>query len=137
MAKSVFSIDGVDYDNVIVTSLKRSFSILDTKNSGRTVADGLMHRDIIGTYYNYEIAIQFQDKDRATYDSLYEVLSAPVDYHRIVVPYAQSKISFNAYITGGEDTIEHMAMTNNGSVEYINWSGLTLKFVRMGAYRLP
>lgn len=132
MSKITFRIDNLTFTKdspVRVMSLKRTFSILDTKNSGRTVADGRMHRDIIGTYYNYELRLDIRDDE--IYDTLYELLSSPTDYHTITVPYGQSEITFDAYITGGEDTLERMFDNRN------QWSGLTLKFVRMNARRLP
>ena len=129
----VFKIDGVAYDSVRVTKLKRSFSVLDTTNTGRTLADGRMHRDIIGTYYNYEIEISVNkdDQSRALYDSLYEILSSPTVSHVLTVPYGQGYKTFDAYITDGEDELEKMTTSGN------DWSGLTLKFIAMEAARTP
>ena len=52
----MFVIDGNDY-SAIVTSLTRNFSVADGENAGRTT-DGRMHRDLIGTYYNYSITLK-------------------------------------------------------------------------------
>ena len=49
------TVDGKKY-NVLVTSLTRKFQVLDGKNAERTLS-GAMIRDIIGTFYNYEITI--------------------------------------------------------------------------------
>jgi len=84
----VFTIDGTGYPEVNVTSLKRSFSVLDGPNAGRTM-DGAMQRDIIGTYYNYSMELSSDFSDPNQYDALYEVLSAPEDSHTLVIPYAQ------------------------------------------------
>ena len=56
MNHSVFTVDGVEYQNIHVLSVKRSFAVLDGDNVGRTL-DGAMQRDIIGTYYNYSLEI--------------------------------------------------------------------------------
>ena len=95
------TVDGKKY-NVLVTSLTRKFQVLDGKNAERTLS-GAMIRDIIGTFYNYEITILPAVGKYGDYDALYEVLSAPQDSHRIVVPYAQSTLTFNAYVTAGQD----------------------------------
>ena len=43
-------VDGTEYGG-IVTALTRNFEVVDGDNAGRTL-DGVMHRDLIGTYYN-------------------------------------------------------------------------------------
>ena len=95
------TVDGKKY-NVIVTSLTRKFQVLDGENAERTLS-GAMIRDIIGTFYNYEITILPAVGKYGDYDALYEVLSAPQDSHRIVVPYAQSTLTFNAYARNPEN----------------------------------
>lgn len=126
-------IDGKYYNVVLPQGgVKRSFSILDGENSGR-VQTGDMVRDIIGTYYNYNIQIN-QDLDYPEdYDSLYEVVSAPIDYHTIIVPYGQGIYQFQAYITDGEDTLDFINPYNNLN----SWNGLSLNFVAMKPKRIP
>ena len=85
---SVFSVDGVQYPNVNVLSLKRNFAVLDGPNAGR-VMNGDAKRDVIGTYYNYSMELDSSYSDLKEYDELYEVISAPEDSHEIVVPYGQ------------------------------------------------
>ena len=127
------AIDGKFY-NVILPSngVKRSFSILDGENSGR-VQTGDMVRDIIGTYYNYSLEIEQDPQYPKDYDDLYEVVSNPVDYHTIIVPYAQGIYQFEAYVTDGEDTLNFISQNNN----FYNWSGLSLNFVAMKPKKIP
>ena len=47
---AIITINGTTYD-VINTKLTRTFQVLDGDNTGRTM-DGVMHRDLIGTFYN-------------------------------------------------------------------------------------
>lgn len=94
---SVLSLDGKAYPNLHVVSLKRSFSVLDGDNAGR-VMTGAMKRDIIGTYYNYSMEIDPVSSDLAEYDEFYEAISAPVDSHVLTVPYAQTTVTFDAYV---------------------------------------
>ena len=128
MAQNVFSIDGVYY-NVIVpeNGIERNFQVLDDDTAGR-VLSGVFIRSIIGTYYNYTIQLDTSRMDKAEYDAMYEVLSAPVDYHVLTVPYGQGTLTFDAYITSGKDTLRLMKDGNW-------WEGLSLQFVAMAPER--
>ena len=121
------TVDGKKY-NVLVTSLARKFQVLDGKNAERTLS-GAMIRDIIGTLYNYEITILPAVVKYGDYDALYEVLSAPQDSHRIVVPYAQSTLTFNAYVTAGQDNL----IRKKPGEAY--WTGLSVQFIAMAPQR--
>ena len=118
-----FVLDGVSY-NVTVPAggLKRSFKVLDGKNAGR-VLSGDMERDVIGTFYNYELQIVAHGTDLTEYDALYEVLSAPVNFHTVSFPYGQQMLTFRAYVTEGQDSISRIA----GGKNY--WRGLTVQFI--------
>ncbi|MBQ0165342.1 MAG: hypothetical protein KBS75_09140 [Bacteroidales bacterium] len=129
MTQNIFSIDGTFFNvRIPEKGIKRSFAILDGENAGR-VKSGRMDRDIIGTYYNYTVQIDTSALDRAEYDNLYEIVSMPVDYHIIRVPYGQTTLEFEAYVTAGEDVLN---LVSNGSNE---WGGLSLQFIAMEPYR--
>lgn len=121
--------DGVEYPNIHIVSLKRSFQVLDGENAGR-VMTGEMDRDIIGTYYNYSCEIDASGADRDEYDNFYEAISAPVDSHSITVPFAQETITFDAYVTNGDDELLSMFDDNE-------WSGLSFNFIAMAPQRRP
>lgn len=127
----LFSVDG-RYFNVRIPEegIKRSFSVADSDKAGR-VLTGRMMRDIIGTFYNYTINIDTNTLSKSEYDEFYEIISSPVDYHTITVPYAQSALKFDAYITGGEDTLK---ISNSGGN---TWTGLSLNFVAMEPRKVP
>ena len=125
---AVFTIDGSSYD-VEVVSLKRKFSVLDGDKAGRA-ADGSMMRNIIGTYYNYSMQINTERLSRHDYDSLYQILSAPVDSHTVVLPYGRGTLSQKMYVTGGEDNLR---IDNNGNI----WDNLSIEFVAMTPNRKP
>lgn len=130
MKISVFSVDGVEYPGVNVISLERTFAVMDGENAGRTM-DGAMRRDIIGTYYNYNMELASDYSDLSEYDKLYEVLSAPVDSHTIIVPYAQETLEFQAYVANGTDNLLHKRPAFN------KWNDLTVNFVAMKPQRRP
>lgn len=127
--QDIVSIDGTYYNiKIPENGIKRSFSIADSDKAGRNIL-GEMIRDIVGTYYNYTIQFETRYLSHDEYDQLYEILSAPVDYHVITVPYGQSTLTFNAYVTGGSDNIKRIDSSGN------NWTGLSIDFIAMKPIR--
>ena len=122
------TLDGVTYSTLHVTSLKRNFSVLDGENAGR-VQTGEMQRDIIGTFYNYSVELDPDAASKADYDAFYEVISAPVDSHELVVPYGQTTLTFQAYVTNGADALLDMSQSAN------RWGGLSFNFIAMSPQR--
>jgi len=122
------TLDGVTYSTLHIVKLKRSFSVLDGKNAGR-VQTGAMERDIIGTFYNYSAEIDPDSASRADYDSFFEVISAPVDSHTLVVPYGQTTMTFDAYVTTGSDELLDMLDSAN------RWGNLSFNFIAMAPQR--
>ena len=131
-SNGVFEIDGMNF-RLWVIELKRDFQILDTENSGRTQSYE-MHRDIVGTFYNYTLKIDAEKSNRADYDTFYDIVSAPVKSHQIVFPYGQTTLEMEVYVTSGEDGL-HIVKTEDGQVN--EWSGLSLKFTAMKPKRRP
>lgn len=96
-------LDGVTYNlRVTFETLRRSFRISDGDNAGNMLS-GYYQRDVIGTYYDYEMTVEADPNDPTTYDNFYEAITAPVDSHEITLPYGQGTITFNAMVTEGED----------------------------------
>lgn len=129
--KTLFKVDGVSY-NVLVPpkGLKRRANILDGEAADRAKS-GAMIRDIIGTFYNYTLNLDTKGLDVASYDQLFEVLSAPVDYHMIVMPYGQGTLTFKAYISNVEDCL--LDKSTDKSI----WGDLTVIFTAMAPARTP
>ena len=66
----LFTVDGVSYKvRVPAGGLTRSFQVLDGKNAGRLLS-GTMERDIIGTFYNYQLQIERGRALRSTTSSM-------------------------------------------------------------------
>ena len=124
------TLDGVTYPSIRIMSIKRSFSVLDGENAGR-VMTGAMERDIIGTFYNYAVEVDADNIAPAEYDAFYDVISSPVDSHTLVVPYAQTTLEFEAYVSNGEDELEIMGDTFN------RWGNLSFNFIAMAPQRYP
>lgn len=129
MAGNLFTVDGVAYKvKVPPGGLKRSFDVLDGPNAGRMLG-GAMTRDLIGTFYNYQLEINRDGASLEEYDRLFEVLSAPVDAHTVTFPYGQDTLTFRAYVTKGNDSLTRRS---NGR-SY--WGGLSIQFVAMAPQR--
>lgn len=129
--QNLFSIDGRFFNiRIPEEGIKRSFSVADSDKAGR-VLTGRMMRDIIGTFYNYTIDIDTNKLSKSEYDEFYEIISDPVDYHKIKLPYAQSLLEFDAYVTEGEDILKISNSTGN------IWTGLSLNFIAMEPLKTP
>lgn len=127
--RQALTIDGTTYPHIHFVSIQRSFSVLDGENAGRLMS-GEMERDVIGTYYNYAVEVDADEASPAEYDAFYETITAPVDSHVIVVPYAQATLTFNAYVTQGTDDLAYMANRNR-------WGSLSFNFIAMSPQRRP
>ena len=115
MAKHII-IDGKEYE-VPIAELKRRADILD-KYAHRS-EDGVLHREVIGTYYNYELKIGVQ-YDKALYNELFEVLSAPVASHMVIMP--NDGVQFEGYFSSISDMI--LRIEEDGTL----YNGLSCKF---------
>lgn len=100
----LFKIDGRGFSGVGVESLKRSFRIPDGTNAGDMLS-GDYERDLVGTYYDYDLVITTSDLAVNEYDALFEALSAPVNSHTVEMPYGMTSITFEAMIEGGDDEL--------------------------------
>lgn len=114
-------IDGKKY-NIKFVSLKRSADFLD-KFAERT-EDGELHREMIGTYYNFQLKLGWSKGNPTEYDALWETLSNPTEFHDVVVPYGKrGTYSFKAYFADVSDEL----MWTNDNENY--WNNLTVNFV--------
>ena len=128
MIRQVVTIDGASFD-VGVEYIKRQARIEDGPNAGNSKR-GDWIRDVYGTYYDYILAFDTSaGLSRADYDTLYSILTAPVEFHTLVAPYGQSTLSFAAGITGAEDNV---ILMDDGTV----WGNLSITFPAKSPQRL-
>ena len=126
-----FKVDGIEFTKAVVDKPKRSFQILDGENAGRQILTAKMERDVLGTFYNYSMNIDSRFMSKEEYDTLYELLSSPVDSHTIEVPYGQDTLVFEAYVTNGTDELIRIRGNSN------NWANLSINFIAMEPQRRP
>ena len=128
MIRQVVTIDGTSFD-VGVEYIKRQARIEDGPNAGNSKR-GDWIRDVYGTFYDYILAFDTSaGLSREDYDTMYGILTAPVEFHTLVVPYGQSTLSFEAGITGAEDNV---ILMDDGTV----WGNLSITFRAKSPQRL-
>ena len=128
MIRQVVTIDGTSFD-VGVEYIKRQARIEDGQNAGNSKR-GDWIRDVYGTFYDYILAFDTSSGlSREDYDTMYGILTAPVEFHTLVVPYGQSTLSFEAGITGAEDNV---ILMDDGTV----WGNLSITFRAKSPQRL-
>lgn len=93
-------IDDTEY-KVPIVELQRKGDILDL-TANRT-EDGVLHREVIGTYYNYTLTIGVVN-DPDLYNTLWDVLTAPVASHYIELPH--DHVRFEGYFGSCKDNIQ-------------------------------
>lgn len=130
MRREPIILDGLVFPWLHVMDLERLFNVLDTENTGR-LRNGDIDRDIIGTYYNYSFNIDQDDKNPKHYDDFYDIISAPERAHNIIVPYGQTEMEFEAYVTNGKDRLKAMLENEN------RWGDLSFNFIAKMPQRRP
>ena len=113
-------IDSIDYDIPIV-SLSGQADMLD-KYAERTV-DGVLHRELIGVYDNYEIEFASSYRDSATYSDLWFKRTEPVPWHTVKFPTIFGEREIEGYFAN----TRHEVSKQKGGVTY--WKGLSTSFV--------
>ena len=122
MAYMRLTMDGTTYRvRIVYNTLVRAFSLLEGANAGDMLS--MRHeRDLIGTGYTYEMAIEPEPEYQSDYDAFFDAISDPVDSHVITVPYGQTTITYEAMIESGTDTYKGVLSTVN------QWGGLVVRF---------
>ena len=123
--------DGTTYRlRVKFETLGRSFRVEDGDNAGKMIS-GYYKRDVVGTYYDYTMAVIPDPRYPQDYDAFFEAISAPVDSHSITVPYGQGTLTYDAMVTSGADT-------SQGKVAGVQrWNGLQVQFTAQKPQREP
>ncbi len=122
-------VDGINFD-IPMVSLKRNADFLD-KYAERT-EDGELHRELIGVYYNYTLTAgtssDFGDTD---YDSFWDKMTEPVEFHEISVPVHNGYYTFTGYISSVSD--EYKKILDNEA----EFTAFTCRFTAKRPARTP
>ncbi|MBE5867992.1 MAG: hypothetical protein E7293_03415 [Lachnospiraceae bacterium] len=121
------SIDGQFFD-VPLLSVKRKADFLD-KYAERT-EDGDMKRELIGVYFNYQMAFGTINDDD-TYAALWDKLTEPVEFHDFVIPTTNGQYTFRGYISSVSDEIYRI------TGKTAKYKGLRCKYISKKPARIP
>ena len=123
--------DGTAYKvRVVYNSLVRSFELRSGENEDYMIS-GRHERDLLGTGYAYQLAVEPDPAHPEAYDAFYEAISSPVPSHKITMPYGQGTLEFDAEILSGEDRLL-------GKLAGVNrWTGLVVDFHPLSLQRKP
>lgn len=124
-----FIMDGKTY-NVQVMSLKRLFDIKEAIQAKYTQGGGI-YRDLVGTYYNYQITVREKNGDREALDAFWDDISKPVVSHDCVFPYNQTVLSQKMYVKNGSQDISRLY--EDGAV----WKDITIQFFAKAPKVIP
>lgn len=131
MTAESITLDGKEYKvQIIYPSRGRRFTIREGSNSGVSLS-GRKIRDIFGTEYGYYMTVKADPLYPEDYDAFYEAISAPVDYHRVIMPYGQGTLEFEAAVYSGED------LDKGVHAGVRRWEGLQISFEPMEPQRRP
>ena len=117
---NLITIDGTQYD-VPVVEIKRSAETL-YKYAERT-ADGVLHSELIGVYFNYQVVFGKNIGSRAGYAALFNKLTEPVEFHTVIVPASTGTHTFVCYFSNIKDTFVRV----KGTSRYI--TGLSVNMI--------
>lgn len=111
----MFTIDGVEYRVKCVAT--RGAELRESDISG-LMLNGRIFRDVLGTYFAYDIELEMPLKNKGRYANLIEQLTEPVDGHVFVLPYNTETLE----LTGkASDIMDVWKQLPSG---YTYWDGL-------------
>lgn len=124
-------IDSVTYD-VPIVALDETCDFLD-KYAERT-ADGILHRELIGTYFNQKIQFgsPVSAAEKAAYTALWAVLSSPTEFHTVTVPDDDGvPFTFTAYFSNVKRSLRKW------KADETYWKGMTVNFIAQSPAGTP
>lgn len=116
----MWSVDGSTWD--IPCTVERTAEMTESEISGMLL-NKVYFSDVIGTFMKYSIKIEVPFGYEEQYSSLYEILTAPVDGHEFVLPYAGGNISVTGRVNSIKDVYMRMP---NGS---LHWRGIAFDVI--------
>lgn len=103
------TIDSTTYD-IPIKVLNRKAEML-YKFAERT-EDGVLHSELIGVYYNYDLECGMSRNNVTDYAALYAKITEPVETHTIVLPDESGTLTFDCYFAGIKDEVVKAGATN-------------------------
>lgn len=122
----MISIDGHNFENVSVVSLKRNVSIQSGSNTG-TLLNGFKYFDTKASYISYTVVLNASTLAPSDYDNLFEILAQPDETHLVSMPWGQTNINGSAHISSvSDECLQRLS-------DHTLWGKLTITFSYVGA----
>jgi hypothetical protein len=122
-------IDTISYDLPIKVVSRTASSLF--KVAERT-ADGNLHTETIGWFYNFEVEVGQSANNAVDYAALWVKLTEPVESHEITMPNEGGDLTFECYFAGISDTVFKW---NEGGVNY--FKNLKFSVIAISPARIP
>ena len=119
MYEPLFTIDGQSFD-VDVVSLQREFSLAEAHPAAMTL-DGSFHRELTGSYCNYQLTVRTR-RDPRELERFWEAVSAPKETITCTFPYGDGVLTQQMFVQSGTQALTGAVGTNR-------WDSITLRFV--------
>lgn len=104
-----FKIDGVSFADVGLIKCTEIAEIRQRDDCGYSTVTGTRIQNIIGTFLNYSIVIDFKKYSLAERNNLYELLNSPVEFHSFCLPHNGTWRTFDGWIDNGiQSDLENM-----------------------------
>lgn len=115
----MWNIDGANW--TLPCDVSRSAKIQSSDISG-TLLDKSYFNDVLGTYMQYNITVAVPFGMEQEYNELYEIITAPVDGHEFILPYAGGNIAITGRV---EEIRDDYVETDSG----IHWRGIRFNVI--------
>lgn len=128
-------INGKVYD-VLVVGIEESFSVLYSENTGRTISNGRMILDPIGTFFNYKVTFARKAGFEKQYDDLFDLFAKPRhDGIEINIVHNQALWDkpFEAYVSQGSRSLKRI----DEKTGKVYWDRFSVNIIPMEAQVLP
>lgn len=122
-------IDSITYD-VPIETLSRKADLL-YKFAERT-EDGILHSELIGVYYNYDLKAGMSSNNIVDYAALWAKLTEPVESHTIIMPDETADgLTFDCYFANIRDEVAKLR------TEQSYFRNLTFSIIAISPARVP
>lgn len=124
-------VDGTSY-NINAIKVQRLAEFLDLY--AERTQDGVLHRQLIGVYYNWKMTIAQPDSTQlADYQAFWAVITEATPFHSVTVPNTTGfDYTFTAYIANVQD---NLVISTRPEGNY--WDGLTVDFIAQSPAATP
>lgn len=92
----------------------RKFEIINGDNSGRLQGNKDMYLEPMGTFFNFDgTLIQERGCSADEWEELIMVLANPLNEHTVTVPFGNSTMTWQFYISSGEQKLKQVTEDGN------------------------